>query len=102
MSEPQATQGGDPTAVILARMEVKLDNALTEQSRHSSTLDRHDAQLNEHGNRLVALETARSGDSENQARSYTGKAVMWTALGSICAAAAVLMAVLLAVRGGAA
>lgn len=100
MTDPQPLHG-DPTAVILARMEVKLDNALAEQSRHSSILDRHDDLLAKHGNRLVALETARSGDSEHEARSYSGRAVLWTAVGATCAAASILMAVLLAVRGGA-
>ena len=60
MSEPTQTlppMHGDPIAVILARMEVKLDQALAEQQRHSTILDRHDSILNEHGNRLTAVET---------------------------------------------
>jgi hypothetical protein len=48
---------GDPVAVILARMEVKLDQALTEQGRHASILDRHDHTLDLHGNRITAAET---------------------------------------------
>lgn len=36
---------GDPVAVILARMEVKLDNALTEQARHGTRIDRHDDEI---------------------------------------------------------
>jgi phage shock protein A len=51
-------QHADPIAVILARMEVKLDQALAEQQRHASILDRHDQFLNEHGNRLTAVETS--------------------------------------------
>lgn len=51
-------QTGDPVAVILARMEVKLDNALTEQARHTSTLDRHDKEIGRLGNRVTSLEAA--------------------------------------------
>lgn len=61
MNETDST--GDPVAVILARMEVKLDNALTEQARHTGTLERHDKVLNDHGNRLTSLETAAAAAS---------------------------------------
>lgn len=50
----------DPVAIILARMEVKLDNALTEQGRHRTQLDRHDVILGEHGNRITQAETQLS------------------------------------------
>lgn len=54
MDEPTLV---DPASVILARMEVKLDNALAEQTRHSTIIDRHDRVLGEHSNRLTANET---------------------------------------------
>jgi hypothetical protein len=83
----------DPTPVILARMEGKLDAALTEQARHTSTLDRHDATLNEHGNRLVELATTVAG----LPRKAVTPAVVWTAVGLAIAALSALAA-LLAVR----
>lgn len=43
--DTSAVQAGDPVAVILARMEVKLDNALTEQARHGSRLDQHGSEI---------------------------------------------------------
>jgi hypothetical protein len=74
MPEPTA----DPIAVLLARIEVKLDNSLAEQSRHTSTLDRHDKILGEHGNRMTKLEAIDERDDRHEARSYSGKAVIWT------------------------
>ena len=48
MTPDDATMvSGDPVAVILARMEVKLDNALTEQARHSSQIDKIDERVDE-------------------------------------------------------
>lgn len=93
MTMPSDSQLGDPTAVILARMEVKLDNALTEQSRHTTTLDRHDSILGEHGNRITALETAGT-------TTTSGRANLWAAYSAVASIAAVVLAVLLAVRGG--
>lgn len=59
-SPPQdATQSGDPIAVILARMEVKLDNALTEQAKHGHTLDRHDERLRAVEDRTTVLEASK-------------------------------------------
>lgn len=56
---PPETQAGDPVAVILARMEVKLDNALTEQAKHSTTLDRHDQRLRALEDRATTLEASK-------------------------------------------
>ena len=50
---------GDPVAVILARMEVKLDNALTEQARHVTRLDAHDTQIGSLRDRVTAIESSR-------------------------------------------
>jgi hypothetical protein len=66
------SQAGDPVAVILARMEVKLDNALTEQGRHTTTLDRHDKELGRLGNRVTSLETARDSTRSWPAWAATG------------------------------
>ena len=43
--DTSAVQAGDPVAVILARMEVKLDNALTEQGRHASSIESLDRRV---------------------------------------------------------
>lgn len=60
-------QQGDPIAVILARMEVKLDNALTEQARHSTTLDRHDGRIGGAEDRLTVLESTRPTNDQVRA-----------------------------------
>jgi hypothetical protein len=80
MSEPQAT---DPTAVILARMEVKLDNALSEQGRHATRLDKAERIQTEHGNRLVALETRAQAEDSHQGQKISSRAVLWTAVGAV-------------------
>jgi hypothetical protein len=59
MNPTPDSQQGDPVAVILARMEVKLDNALTEQAKHSTTLDRHDTRLRGVEDRLTVIESSR-------------------------------------------
>lgn len=56
---PSVVGSGDPVAVILARMEVKLDNALTEQARHATRIDKHDEKLSNHGDRIMALESSK-------------------------------------------
>lgn len=89
MSEP--TSMGDPVAVILARMEVKLDNALTEQSRHSTIIERHDQTLGEHGNRLTALETRDQADDTHHSQTVSARAAFWTACGSIILLLSVLV-----------
>ena len=46
-SDSPTPASGDPVAVILARMEVKLDNALTEQARHGSRIDKADERIDQ-------------------------------------------------------
>lgn len=89
MSEP--TSVGDPVAVILARMEVKLDNALTEQSRHSTIIERHDQSLVEHGNRLTALETRGQSDETHHSRTVSARAAFWAAASAVVMFAALLV-----------
>lgn len=98
MGEPQPNY--DPVAVILARVETKLDNALTEQARHGTQLDRHDALLDRHGNRLTALETKvaplpAAVEALEGRRSVSPAALAW-AWGTAVAALAVLVTFLAA------
>lgn len=81
----------DHVAVILARMEVKLDNALTEQSRHSTIIERHDGILGEHGNRITALETRSVTDGEHHERTVSARGAFWTAAGALVMLAALLV-----------
>lgn len=92
MSEP--TQHADPVAVILARVEVKLDNALTEQSRHSTIIDRHDSILGEHGNRITALETKDQANEGHAQRRISDRAVLWAAVSALAVVAAAIVAVI--------
>lgn len=98
MSEAQPNY--DPVAVILARVETKLDNALTDLARHSSNLDRHDGILGEHGNRLTAAETTlRPVPGQIEAleqRRYVSPAAFAWAIGTAVAALAVLVTFLAA------
>ena len=96
MTEPTA----DPIAVLLARIEVKLDNSLAEQNRHASTLDRHDKTLGEHSNRLTKLETVDQRDTQHDARSYSGKTVLWAAVSAVVAALSLCVVIVLAIRSG--
>ena len=90
---PPITHTADPIAVILARVEVKLDNALTEQSRHGNRLDRVEGVQAEHGNRLTALETKTTSDENHHDRGLSAKTAFWTAVGSICIALTLLVSV---------
>jgi hypothetical protein len=96
VTEPSA----DPIAVLLARIEVKLDNSLAEQTRHTSTLDRHDKILGEHSNRITRVETRLGAEDDNRARSYSGRQVLWAAVGSIIAALSLFVVIILAIRSG--
>lgn len=68
MSEPSH---GDPTAVILARMETKLDNALAVQATHATT-------LSDLMPRVVRLETRLSA-------AWAGIGLLMMALGVVAA-----------------
>jgi hypothetical protein len=100
VTEPTAMQQqpmhGDPVAVILARMEVKLDQALTEQTRHASILQRHDQVLDVHGNRITAAETTvadlprriqvlEDRKTVAPATVYAALTVLFVALGALAA-----------------
>lgn len=85
----------DPTAVILARVEVKLDNALAEQTRHSAIIDRHDRSINELGNRVTVLETQRTNDDQHVDRRINSRVVAWTAVGALAMVISVLAAILI-------
>jgi len=90
----------DPIAVILARMEVKLDNALEQQKEHKSLLDKHGATLEVHGTRLTRLETAREGDGEHAQQNVSSRAVFWTAVGAVVAIVALVITLLISYHGG--
>lgn len=83
MSPDDATsimQQGDPVAVILARMEVKLDNALTEQAKHATSIDRHGQRLAKAEDRLTKVETAYVTEGL-AARMAAVERKVWTATG---------------------
>lgn len=85
---------GDPIAVLLARIEVKLDNALTEQARHSTTLERHDVRISKAENRLTALETGDSRDQANQVKTYSARSLAMAAIASCASGIGVAVAIL--------
>ena len=91
---------GDPIAVILARMEVKLDNALEQQKEHKSLLDQHGATLEKHGNRLTKLETAREGDGEHEQRNVSNKALLWTGAAAVTAIVGLIVTLFISTHGG--
>lgn len=94
MTEPQQNL---EQATTLARIEVKLDNALDAQKEHKSTLDRHSVELVDHGTRLTRLETRDQADSDNHQRTYTGKQLAATSTGAAAALAGVVAAILQAI-----
>ena len=100
MSPDDATsimQQGDPVAVILARMEVKLDNALTEQAKHSTTLERHDVRISKAEDRLTKVESTWLAEGVAGRLSAVERRV-WTAVGAaslITGAAAAFIAKLI-------
>jgi hypothetical protein len=73
-------QQGDPVAVILARMEVKLDNALTEQARHGTEISAIQTKQQEHGNRLTKIEATWQTERVADRLSVVEKKV-WGAAG---------------------
>lgn len=80
-----ATQAGDPIAVILARMEVKLDNALTEQAKHGTTLDRHDGRIRGVEDRVTVLEASKP-------KNLAAWAGVLVALAGVCVAVIAIIA----------
>lgn len=86
--DPIPAPATDPiTAILLAvtRIEGQLANALATINRHDGAIETHTATLNEHGNRLVALETARAGDTDHEMRGVSRRTVFWTAVAAIVA-----------------
>lgn len=105
MTEPTpipATSTDPITAILLAvtRIEGNLAGALDQLKRHDSTLDAHSSTLNEHGNRLVALETARAGDSDHERRSVSAKALFWTAAAALAAIIGLVITLFITAHGG--
>lgn len=102
MTEPLHPPIGDPTSVILARMEVKLDNALAEQSRHGSVIERHDRILGEHGNRITVLETQQEAEGAHALARLSNKQVFWGAVVALASVAAVVITLIVSfhARGG--
>lgn len=94
MTEPYPPIG-DPTSVILARMEVKLDNALAEQSRHSTIIDRHDRILDEHGNRLTVLETRSQAEDGHRAVRINDRVAFWTTISALAIVAGLVVTIIL-------
>lgn len=104
MTEPTPIPAAstDPiTAILLAvtRIEGNLANALATINRHDGTLEAHTSTLNEHGNRLVALETARDGDSDHEARDVSNRALFWTAIAALAAIIGLIITLFLATKG---
>jgi hypothetical protein len=90
----------DPIAVLLARIEVKLDNSLAEQGRHTSILDRHERILGDHSNQLAVLQAVDERDDRHTQRSYSGKTVFWSAAAAVVAAVALFVMIVLSIRSG--
>lgn len=78
---PDAQQTEDPIPVILARMEVKLDNALSEQARHATELTSHDGRIDRVEDRMTALETKHSTEDVGTRITALEKR-MWTWVGA--------------------
>lgn len=105
MTEPQPIPAAstDPiTAILLAvtRIEGNLANALATINRHDGAIETHAATLVEHGNRLVALETARAGDNDHAQWRLSSKAAFWTAVGAVAAIVALVITLFLSSHGG--
>lgn len=92
-----ASDGGelDPQAVILARIEVKLDGALREQERHGTTLERHDARFTSLETRVTVMEAQRASDSEHKTNGFTARQTFYFALSAFAAVAAVIVTILI-------
>lgn len=78
---PDAMQTDDPIPVILARMEVKLDNALSEQARHAGEITKHDGRIDRIEDRMTALETKHSTEKAGDRITALEKR-MWAWVGA--------------------
>ena len=93
----ESTPNYDPVAVILARMETKLDNALEVQRSHATTLQQHGTTLEAHGNRITRLEAETSpvaqqiDDIEKQLATFPSRASLVAAWGVAVAAIAAVI-----------
>ncbi len=72
-SDSPTPASGDPVAVILARMEVKLDNALTEQARHGSRIDKADERIDQLEREMAVIQ---AGDLSARLARVEGKVLL--------------------------
>lgn len=101
MTEPTSTS--DPTTAILVavtKMDGKLDTALAVQALHSDEITVHRAKIDDHGNRLVALETQRVSDGDHEQRNVSNRAVFWTAAAGLTAIVGLIITLFIATHGG--
>lgn len=78
---PDSQSPDDPIPVILARMEVKLDNALAEQARHAGEIKVHDGRIDRIEDRMTTLETKHKSENTS-ARLAAVEHRMWTWVGA--------------------
>lgn len=88
---PQASKADDPTPVILARLEVKLDTSLETQKAHGSLLESLGGRIDRVENRMTVLETkhstenagARIGALEKRMYVWVGASAVLASAGSV-------------------
>ena len=102
MTEPpqqQALSHSDPTtAILLIVTEVRgeLRTLVADLKRHDTEIAVQGRDISELKNRATALETRAAQSDSQQSRTMSARSVMWTAMGTVVAAVAIIVTVILA------
>lgn len=97
---PPQPQPDTVTAILVAVTEMKADvrGLVDDLRRHDSEIQQLFSRTNDHGNRIVALETHNESNSVHQDRGLSHRILVWTAISAVFVAVAAIVALVVALR----
>jgi len=102
MSEPTPVSPDPMTALLVAvtKIDGKLDTSLAVQALHSQDIASLRATVGEHGQKIVALETARVADGDHQQRNVSNRAAFWASVVALATVVGLIITLFISTHGG--
>jgi hypothetical protein len=89
------------TALLVAvtKIDGKLDTSLAVQALHSRDIDSLRTTVGEHGQKIVALETARVTDGTHAERSISNRAAFWASIVALATIIGLIVTIFISTHG---
>jgi len=103
MSEDSSPISPDPmTALLVAvtKIDGKLDTSLAVQALHSQGLTELRNTVSEHGQKIVALETARTTDGDHAQRLVSSRSAFWASVVALATVIGLVITLFISTHGG--